>query len=482
MTAAQGAERVAAASPAAQAGGVAPGTTLAGARALLPDLRARPADPAGDARSLARLADWCTRYSPWTAPDGDGGHGLVLDVSGCAHLFGGEAALLGDLAGRLQGLGFAARAGLGPSPGAAWAVARFGAAEGAAIIPPGGAAEALATLPVRALRLPPATAQGLERLGLRRIGDLYRLPRGGLARRFGGAVTRRLDQALGLVREPISPRRPVPRWRQRLALAEPIGHPDDIARAARHLLMGLCARLEREHRGVRRLELTLYRVDGEVSRAHLGTSRPVREPEHLFRLLARHLEGLDPGLGVEVVVLAAPVTDPLTALQLSLTPERGRDSGAAEAALGQLVDRLGNRLGAGNVMRLVPRQSHLPERAAAAAPPLAAATGAAWPDDDTRPLRLLSRPEPIEAVAEVPDGPPLLFRWRRVVHRVARADGPERIAPEWWRDETPADAATRDYYRVEDGSGRRFWLYREGLYPPQGPAPRPRWYLHGIFA
>jgi protein ImuB len=526
----QGSERVACPSVQARAAGIAPEMTLADARALLPSLRVRPADPDGDARALIQLADWCTRYTPWTAVDPSGGEsagGLMLDVSGCAHLFGGEAALLEDLLTRLRGLGFACRAGLADTPGAAWAVARFeaGSAKAGAIAPPGGARAALAALPARALRLAPATAEGLARLGLRLIGDLYPLPRAGLARRFGAAVGQRLDQALGRAREPISPRRPVARWHARLAFAEPVARLDDVAAGTRDLLDELCRLLERSHRGARRLELALYLSDGAVRRLRIGTSRPTRAPDHLSGLLAEHLAaldlGADQGTGVEAMVLAAPVTDPLTALQLSLTP--GHERGGGETGLAELVDRLGNRLGRANVARLAARQSHLPERASRAVPPLGGARDGgdenAWPTGRDRPLRLLARPEAVEAVAEVPDGPPVLFRWRRVVHRVARAYGPERIAPEWWRAEA-REIATRDYFRVEDSHGRRFWLYRDGLYQPRHnirgsdigagigrvsdpplhdirgsgdhdvgagfkpalPAPEPRWYLHGIFA
>lgn len=490
----QGSERVACPSAQARAAGIAPEMTLADARALLPSLRVRPAEPEGDARALAALADWCTRYTPWTATDPSGGEsagGLMLDVSGCAHLFGGEAALLEDLLTRLRGFGFACRAGLADTPGAAWAVARFeaGAAKAGAIVPPGGASATLAALPVRALRLPAATAEGLSRLGLRLIADLYPLPRAGLARRFGKAVGQRLDQALGRAREPISPRRPVARWHARLAFAEPVAHLDDVAAGARCLLDELCRLLERSHRGARRLELALFLSDGAVRRLRIGTSRPTRAPDHLSGLLAEHLAaldlGADQGSGVEAMVLAAPVTDPLTALQLSLTPGHERDGGG-EAGLAELIDRLGNRLGRANVARLAPRQSHLPERASRAVPPLGGARDgedeSAWPTGRDRPLRLLAYPEAVEAVAQVPDGPPVLFRWRRVVHRVARAYGPERIAPEWWREETARATATRDYFRVEDSHGRRFWLYRDGLYLPRPPAPEPRWYLHGIFA
>ena len=511
VTAAQGGLRIAAATPAARAAGVVPGLPLADARALVPGLRTAEADPAGDGRALAALADWCGRYTPWTAVNG--GDGVWLDISGCAHLFGGETALLEDLGGRLDGLGFHGLAAAADTPGAAWAVARFaGRGTGAAtVVPPGKTRRALVALPVAGLRLPPATVEGLNRVGLRRIGDLLGLPRAPLAARFGETVVRRLDEALGRSDEPISPRRPTPPLRARLAFAEPIGRAEDIGAAARRLLEDLCARLERAHRGARRLELALYRVDGTVARAHIGTGRPTRDAHHLERLFTEKLEGLDSGFGVEVMVLAATAADPLAPVQGALHTGRGMadTAGAGDGdGVARLVDRLGNRLGRERVVRLVPRASHVPERAcrevSALAPPAPAGAGSAGSprsrrpgkadgaqDSETaggrpaqpRPLHLLPWPEPIEVMAPVPDHPPVMFRWRRHRHRVACADGPERIGPEWWLEE-PADAFSpqhriRDYYRVEDTEGRRFWLYREGLYRP---GVEPAWYLHGFFA
>ena len=491
VTAAQGGLRIAAATPAARAAGVVPGLPLADARALVPGLRTAAADPAGDGRALAALADWCGRYTPWTAVNG--GDGVWLDIGGCAHLFGGETALLEDLGGRLDGLGFHGLAAAADTPGAAWAVARFaGHGTGAAIIvPPGETRHALVALPVAGLRLPPATVEGLNRVGLRRIGNLLGLPRAPLAARFGETVVKRLDEALGRSDEPISPRRPTPPLRARLAFAEPIGRAEDIGAAARRLLDDLCARLERAHRGARRLELALYRVDGTVVRAHIGTGRPTRDAHHLERLFTEKLEGLDSGFGVEVMVLAATAADPLAPVQGTLHTGRGMADTAGDGdGVARLVDRLGNRLGRERVVRLVPRASHVPERAcrevSALAPPVpapatSADAGSAGPTP--RPLHLLPWPEPIEVMAPVPDHPPVMFRWRRRRHRVACADGPERIGPEWWLEE-PADAFSprhriRDYYRVEDTEGRRFWLYREGLYRP---AVEPAWYLHGFFA
>ncbi len=479
-----------AANASAEAAGIVPGQALADARALEPGLRTADADPSAEAAGLAALADWCTRYTPWAAAgehDGGGAGGIFLDITGCAHLFGGEAAILADLAGRLAALGIAARAAAASSAGAAWAAARFAPAA-RLLIPAGGERLALADLPVAALRLPAETAGGLMRLGLCRIGDLYALPRGPLARRFGTLVGRRLDQALGRLDEPISPRRPVEPWRLQLAFAEPILRREDIAAGTEQLTAVLCRRLAEEMKGARRLALALYRTDGSCQYLEIGTSRPVRETRHLMRLFAEKLDaldgtldpGLDPGLGLglDLMALSAPVVEPLAASQIEILPAA---DAAATPDLAALVDRLENRLGTGEVRRLAPAASHLPERAQRPAPALAAAgeAGSGWRKCRPRPLRLFTRPQPVDAVAPVPDDPPLLFRWRQELHRIRRADGPERIAGEWWRDDRPSEAEVRDYYRVEDERGRRFWLYREGLY---SPARAPRWFLHGLFA
>jgi len=495
VAASRGTDRVVAANPAAADAGVRPDMVLADARALVPGLLALPATPAADTKALTALADWCGRYSPWSAVDGD--DGLLLDISGCAHLFGGEPALLDDLLARLEAFGLCGRAAAADSLGAAWAVARHGATP-AVVVPPGGGHAVLAGLPVAALRLPPEVAEDLVRLGLRTVGDLYALPRAALAARFGDRLALRLDQALGREDEPLSPLAPGLRFWARLAFAEPIGHRDDITRAAAQLCAELCKSLAQAGRGARRLELALYLVDGTVKRIAIGLARPVREPAHLMRLLADRLPALEAGFGADLMTAAAPRTEPLAAGQATLDnlapPPPGEAPGAADLAdpeLGRLVDRLGNRLGLVNVARLVPQQSHLPERAVRVLAPLAPlSTSAAgdWPASAGRPVYLLPAPEPVEAVAEVPDGPPVLFRWRGLAHRVRRADGPERIAPEWWREgETSAAAlavGSRDYYRLEDSRGRRFWLYRQGLYAAAGdaPAPAPRWYLHGFFA
>jgi protein ImuB len=463
-----GNRRLIAAVDAAAAGeGIAPGMTLADARALRPDLVTAEADFAGDAAALAKLAQWCGRYSPWTAPTPP--DGIFLDVTGCAHLQGSEDGLLAEIAARLGRRGIAMRAAIADTPGAAAAVARFGTAP-LAVVPPNGQRTALADLPVAALRLPPETVPGLVRVGLRRIGEFYPMARPSLVLRFGHEVAARLDQALGARAEPLSPVPPPPlRWARR-RFAEPIATVEGLRAAASTLLEGLCRTLARHGEGARRLELTLYRVDGTPLVARIGTARPSRDPRHLIRLFDERWEAIDPGLGIEDMMLVACLAEPQAATQLALGA-RAKDEGGDVAAL---IDRLTARLGEGALGRPLLVESHVPERSVRIVPPLDPARNAK-PKTALRPVRMLRQPEPVEAVAPVPDDPPLMFRWRKVMHRVRRADGPERIAGEWWR----GGRELRDYYRVEDQDGRRFWLYRAGLYHAGRPA---RWYLHGVFA
>ena len=487
---------VAAVCPLASAAGIAVGRSVTDALAVEPGLRVVASDPAADHKALATLADWCGRYTPQVAVDPAGGEigdgGLWLDITGCAHLFGGEASLLEDLVVRLAGLGWTGRAALADTAGAAWAVARFGA-RATQVIAPGAQRAAIARLPLAALRLPPAAVEGLERVGLRRVEALIPVARSPLTARFGPAVALRLDQALGLAPEPISPRAPMFPHRVRLSLPEPIATTEDVALATQRLLARLIERLEREHRGARRLRLAFYRVDGTVRHLTIGTSRPSRDAGALFRLLAEHFDKLDPGFGIDVVTLEAMELEAAAPAQAGLAGDtRGGLREGDSVAVGGLTDRLINRLGAKAVTRPVARESHVPERAEAFAP-IALTSEERWPRDlpgpggasnargatpgPSRPPRLLRRPERVEAMALLPDHPPARFHWRGAEVRVGRATGPERLAPEWWHHQ--ARHATRDYFRIEDVEGRRYWLFREGL-AERGEAPV--WYLHGLFA
>ncbi|MEX2642877.1 MAG: DNA polymerase Y family protein [Acetobacterales bacterium] len=490
-----GGPRVIAATVEAAAASIMPGLGLPHARALLPGLAVRPADPAGDARALAALAERCLRYTPWTAAErlpedtaAPPGAGIWLDVTGCAHLFvagnddDGEHALVEDLQRHVAALGYDVRAALADTPGAAWGAARYATSAEAPclVVPPGGIERRLPGLPVAALRLPEEAVADLDRLGLRRIADLKDIARAPLARRLGSVVRRQLDRFLGAEAEPISPHLPAKPYVEGVRFAEPIAHLDPVRRAAVRLLYRLCARLERDGRGARRLVLAFHLCDGGHAEATAGTGRAVRDPAHLLHLLAPQFEGLDLGFGADAVTLHAPRTDPLAPRQTVHAAAGGPPQD--DEALAQLLDRLAGRLGARRIHRLAPFESHIPERAMRAAPPLGRLD---WPRPSRlRPLRLLPWPEPVEATAAIPDGPPVLLRWRRQAHRVRRANGPERLAPEWWCDAPSGrDAArVRDYYRVELADGRRLWLFREGLYGAGGDDRPPRWFVHGSFA
>ena len=464
---------VSATNPAAEAQGILPGLPLADARAQLPRLAIADADPEGDAAALLRLAQWCGRYSPWTVPHGP--EGILLDITGCAHLAGGEDRLAGELARRLLERGFTARIGIADTIGGAWAVAWAGA-QPVAIVTPGETRAALAPLPVRALRLDRVMLEALERLGLNRIGDLYPIPRADLASRFGDGLMARFDEALGKGREAMSPLPPAAPFWFRRCFTEPIATGEDIAAATRLLLDEACERLGRESLGVRLVTLAAYRVDGEVASLAVGTARPSRDAAHLMRLFAERLETIDPGLGIEDMLLVAKTVEDLAPAQLEIPLAAKGEIVGGDVSM--LIDRLANRLGPRAVGRLLPHDSHLPERAQRFLFAFAPAPAAVAAETRPRPVRLLSPPEPIEAVAPVPDDPPMMFRWRRRLHHIARAEGPERIMGEWWRGEREA-ALLRDYYRVEDKDGRRYWVFRAGLYRPEAKA---RWFLHGFHA
>lgn len=446
---------------------------LAQARAICPELQVADADPDGDRAGLVALAGWAERYAPLAIADPP--DGFLLDISGCAYLFGGEAGLAANLLKQLGRVGLPGRAAVAGSTAAAWALARW-QAEPLTVLTEGADEAALGPLPLELLRLEGATVAGLRRLGVRTIAELARLPRADLAARFGLAPVRQLDYAFGRAAEPIPwPHPPAP-WAERLAFPEPIGTPDDLSRVLRLLAERLCARLAAARQGGLSFVATFWRVDGACPTLSVATARPVHNATYLAKLFAAKLEGLDPGFGIDAVALVAGKVAPSSPSQTGLAAL----SVKPPTDLAATLDELTNRLGEGKIWRPAPYPSHVPERALRRAPPLAPA--ARWEAPAPRPVRLFRRPEPIEATAPVPDDPPLLFRWRGVVHRVRAASGPERIAAEWWRrtpDETREEAdLVRDYYRVEDFAGARFWLFRTGRH---AGSPEARWFLHGIF-
>jgi protein ImuB len=443
------------------------GARLTDARALDPALVAVPGDPAGDKAMVQRLAKWAGRWSPLVEVDGT--DALRLDISGVAHLFGGERGLVRDVQARFAGLGLTARIAIAPTAAAAWALAHHSPS-----ICDDDIAGKLAPLHVTALRLDPDTVRTLERLGLKTIGALLDVPRLALARRFRGAedVVDALDRALGRKPEPLTaaPRNAPPR--AALRLEEPATHPEAALQALERLTPDLVRQLQERHLGARRLSLHGFRVDGGVGTATVATAIASRDPKHLQRLLAEKVATLDPGFGFDAFALVADWTEELGAAQDSLVEEPG---GTRELA--RLVDRLTVKLGPHAVRRPQRNESHLPERASgwvnalAKSKPIMSSAG-------RRPHHLLDRVEAIDVIYATPEGMPRRFVWRKAVHDISRVEGPERIAPEWWRQ--PSSTRLRDYYRVEDAAGRRYWIYREGLVG-DGRGGAPNWFIHGLF-
>jgi protein ImuB len=507
----------------ASAAGLAEGQALRDATAICPALLTVPADPLAEARFLTSLRRWAGRFSPWVAEEPPAG--LVIDLSGTAHLFGGEAALLSRVAEDCTELGLTFRAGIADTPGAAWALARHArsgvaplrsgdmieqearatrsraakrrgwerggslprppvatGSETAVIAPSGRLVEVLSDLPLAALRLDDDTVARLMRLGLRRVGDLIVLPRAALARRFGQAVLRRLDQALGMEPEPVSPARPPLHFAVRLTLPDPIGLRADVEAALDRLLPPLCDRLRAQGRGARRVLLQAFRADGRVAAVEIGLARAADTPDRIRPLLQLKLDQIDAGFGIDCLRLEALATEAMATLQhrgqLAVTQAAmaGAVSQATAQALDDLIGRLGARLGQEAVTRLHPSDSHVPAKSAQV---LMAAWSqphaGPWPAPSApRPL-ILFRPEPVDAPAR-PD-PPARFRWRRRDHVLRLAAGPERLQPEWWLEDPDWRGGARDYWRVETETGERLWLFFG-----QGGAVTDQWYCEGVFS
>ncbi|WP_273054867.1 MULTISPECIES: DNA polymerase Y family protein [Hyphomonas] len=485
---------VAAANAPAMEVGIHAGLSLKDARGALPGLMTEQIDRESDATALLALADWMVRFSPLVSTDGN--DGLLLETTGCDHLFGGEAGMAAALSARVSQAGYGHRLAFAGTPGAAWALARTAAEDGAPVIlPPGAERQGLAALPVRALRLSGPVLTLLRRFGLTRIGQLYSIDRKALSRRFqsreaADAVMLRLDQALGVRAEPFAPLRPPPDYAARLSCPEPLSDSAGISEGLARLTEELCARLSAHGLGAQGFVFHVFRSDGETRSLTVNMARPVRKPAHILRLFRERLDRIDPGFGIDLLLLEALRTAPMEAGSQPLSTDLAMtitDLGLLSA----LADRIQARLGEGRVMIIQPEARHPPDKAERHVPFSGQLPEETPPPPDTlpglRPIRMLDRPEPIDAVAEVPDGPPLRFVWRRVVRRVVKADGPERIAPEWWTYLPPANGAAqampraRDYYRVEDEHGHRYWIFREGLYD-DGRGSQPDWFLQGLLA
>ncbi len=446
---------------------------VAKAQALVPGLFVIDADPVADREGLEKLALWALqRISPVVAADPP--DGLVIDTTGADHLHGGEAVMLETMVQKFAASGVEARAAIADTWGAAHAAARFLRRQ-IAVIAPGETGAMLRSLPLAALRLDGETVTGLRALGFETVGDLKDQPRAPLTLRFGPEIGRRLDQAFGVIGEPVDPIRSPELVEVRRVFGEPIGAADTIARYIGKLVDALCLELEKRGLGARRLDLLFHRVDNTMQFIRVGMAQPVRDPKRLARLLRDKIETVDPGFGIEIMVLVAIESEAMhdrQAISSLVAP--------SEPDVSNLVDVLANRVGGHRLYRFTPVQSDVPERSVARVAALSPETGATWEGDWPRPPRLLARPEPVETMALLPDNPPVWFTWRGIRRRVRRADGPERIRGEWWKRDAEM-TTVRDYFRVEDETGERYWLFRSGDGEHEDSGSQ-RWFLHGIFA
>ena len=452
--------------------GITIGSRVVDMRALCPDLKVEFADVGGDRAALHRLMLWVRRWCPWSAVDGPAG--LVMDTTGSDHLWGGEAAMLREIEGKLSTLGLETDLACAPTHGAAWALSRFGGVR--ELCTPDELKAKTAPLPVRALRLTADTTLLLKRLGLKTVGQLADVPRLSLARRFAKAELvanplLRLDQLMGRLAEPLQSPDDPPQFSVQSTLPEPVIDPEPHLPA---MAQELCDGLHHAGVGARRITLTVYRTDGDIDQIGVATSQATRDPAHLLRLFDGKLERLNPGFGFDLITLDANVIEHVEVVQTRI--EGGTDEGTE---LARLIDRLSAKFGAENIRRPAPRDSHIPERREGWHSAMAPAANGLPAHRRPRPLRLLQPPEEIRVLYAVPEGPPAQFMWRRQTHKVVRFEGPERIAPEWWADRP--GTRLRDYYRIEDQHGCRSWLYREGVVG-DGRGGVPRWFCQGLFA
>ena len=445
-----------------------PGMVVADARALVPLLEVFDDDPQIENKLLNALAEWCIRFTNIVAIDPP--DGLILDATGCAHLWGGEKKYIQDIHNRLKEIGYDVRVTMADTAGAAWAIAHY--QTNSNIIAPGEHQYTLLHLPVPALRLDIAQADLLIKLGLRQIKHIMNIPRSKLLRRFGPQLIIRLDQAFGIEEEVLYPVHPIEPYTERLSCLEPIVTATGIEIALARLLEMICARLQKENKGLRKAIFTCFRVDGKIEKIEIGTHRATYNSKHLFKLFEIKISNIEPALGIDLFMVEALKTEMLSPKQERIWETM---QGLASEGLFELMDRLLNRFGDNHMHRYLPDEHYWPERSYRPAVSLQEKSASPWQLVRPRPLQLLSLPEPVEVTAPVPDYPPMLFRYKGILHTIKKADGPERIEREWWIDQGPH----RDYYSVEDEDGRRYWIFRSGHYENNVP---PKWFMHGFFA
>lgn len=448
--------------------GICAGMVIADARAILPGLQVFSYRQGMAEKTLGGLAEWALKYTPAVATDRP--DGLILDTSGCAHLWGGEAGYLKDIMLELGKTGYSARGAIADTIGAAWALARYGKQT---IIAPNAQMQALQSLPAAGLRLEPEVLEKMHKLGLYTIGDFINMPGPVLRRRFGPETLKRIGQALGTVPEQLTCIQPAVVFRCCLPCLSPVTTRVGIDTALETLLNALSRQLYREAKGLRKAVFRSYRTDGQMQQIEIGTSRPVRNTRHLLKLFEQKTGTIKPALGIEQFEIEAPVVEPLSPLQESLWTVPG--SGGESSGLANLLDRIAGKAGTRAIRRYLPAEQYWPERSVKIAQNIFEPSAAVWKTNRMRPICLLSRPEPVKVMVPLPDYPPMMFIYKGVMHKIKKADGPERIAREWWQDDK---TQIRDYYCVEDENGARYWLFRLGRYELE----EPEWFIHGFFA
>jgi protein ImuB len=458
---------ITAANALAEAQGVYKGTVLADARAIITGLHHIDDKPGLADQLLHHIAEWCIRFTPCASIDTP--DGIILDASGCSHLWGGDEKYIDIITQRLKNSGYTARVAIADTVGAAWAVARY--SQQSFIIESKKQTEALLDLPAACLRIEPETVERLYKLGLRDINSFIAMPRTALRRRFGTLIIQRINQALGTEEEPIQPVQPIEPYAERLPSLEPIVTLTGIEIALQQLLDTLCSRLRSEAKGLRLASFRCYRVDGKIMQVDIGTLRPSSNVKHLFKLFENKLSVIEPDLGIELFTLEAPKVEAHAPAQEKLWEN---SCGLDNPALAELLDRVADKMGASTIHRYLPAEHYWPERSVQLATALDQQLDSEW-KIRPRPIQLLPKPERIEVTAPIPDYPPMNFRYKDQLHKIIKADGPERIEQEWWLQE----GEHRDYYIVEDEAGNRYWLFRSGHYTGD---KRQQWYLHGFFA
>jgi protein ImuB len=448
--------------------GISAGMALADARAIIPELEVMDDRPDLESRLMKRIAEWCIRFAPFVAIDPP--DGIIIDASGCAHLWGGDHAYIKDIEKKINARGYSIGIAMADTIGAAWGLAHYLPVP--IVVEKGSHPKAILDLPPEALRLDVMITERLHKLGLHRIRDFIAIPQHSLRRRFGRDLIQSINQALGREDEIIDPVIPLQPYEERLPCLEPILTRKGVEIGLTRLLETLCDRLSKEEKGLRNACFKAYRADGKISELKISTSRPSHHVAHLFKLFETMLDSIEVESGIELFTLSTTVVEDNPVLQEKILETAG---GLNDMRLAELIDRLSMKDGLQQIQRYLPDEHHLPEKSVRQALSLTEEPAIPWKTDPPRPLQLLSPPEQIEVTAPIPDYPPMMFRYKGKIHKIKKADGPERIEQEWWIQR----GQHRDYYYIEDEEGKRYWLFRSGHYDE---AKTYKWFLHGFFA